>query len=426
MRRRTRCRDSLRAFGMSDLWPTKPVGPRVSELDKSTLPAGLAEEHGDFPFYCSSPQVRRINRAITSIPSILMGTGGVATVHLGQGSFAYSTDTWAFTVSDPSTDLGFLYRQLEHRLPEIDYAGFGGSGLRHLQKEYVRRLMLAVPPLTQQIQIARILDTLDATIRESEAIVAKLEAIQQGLLNDLLTRGIDQSGQMRPPSSEAQDLYTQSPLGLLPHAWKARPLSTLCDGRRPITYGVLKPGPYTEGGIPLLQIQDVIHGEIDFSIVHRIPPRLDEEYSRTRIYGGEIVISLVGTIGRCAQIPYKAERSNLHRNLGLIAIPPTECPEFFLTYLLSRMYKDQLASETFGSTQALLNLSNLRSSLIPVPPISERRAIAAVAAESAARLRAETQGLQKLRQARVGLVDDLLTGRIPVTQLLSANQLGGA
>src|SRR5262245_55107702 len=134
---------------MSNAWPFKPLGPRISELPKSSLPAGLADDCGAFPFFCSSSTIKRIDRGIASTPSILMGTGGVASVHLGTGTFSYSTDTWAFTVSDPSTDLMFVYRQLEHRLPQIDYAGFGGSGLRHLQKNYVRNLALSVPPLPE-------------------------------------------------------------------------------------------------------------------------------------------------------------------------------------------------------------------------------------------------------------------------------------
>lgn len=70
-----------------------------------------------------------------------------------------------------------------------------------------------VPPYEHQAKVAEILDTLDAAIRGTEAVVAKLKAMKQGLLHDLLTRGIDEGGDLRPPQPEAPHLYKQTPLG---------------------------------------------------------------------------------------------------------------------------------------------------------------------------------------------------------------------
>jgi hypothetical protein len=61
-----------------------------------------------------------------------------------------------------------------------------------------------------------VLDTLDTAIHETEAIIAKLKAVKQGLLHDLLTRGIAANGELRPPQAEAPHLYKASPLGWIP------------------------------------------------------------------------------------------------------------------------------------------------------------------------------------------------------------------
>jgi len=74
-----------------------------------------------------------------------------------------------------------------------------------------------VPPLRQQQAIAEILDTLDTTIRQTEAIVEKLKQVKQGLLHDLLTRGIGANGELRPLQSQAPHRYKESPLGWIPH-----------------------------------------------------------------------------------------------------------------------------------------------------------------------------------------------------------------
>lgn len=114
--------------------------------------------------------------------------------------------------------------------------------------------------------------------------------------------------------------YKQTEVGVIPEDWRVCHLQDLTDKANPITYGVLKPGDYVHNGIPLLQIKDVIHGEIDIQELHRISKDLDSQYSRTRLSGGEIVVSLVGTIGRIAYIPYLLKGTNLHRNLAKVSI----------------------------------------------------------------------------------------------------------
>ena len=55
-----------------------------------------------------------------------------------------------------------------------------------------------------QRKIARILTTLDNLIEKTEALIAKHEAIKQGMLHDLFTRGIDAQGHLHPTQAEAQ------------------------------------------------------------------------------------------------------------------------------------------------------------------------------------------------------------------------------
>src|SRR4051812_38885679 len=97
--------------------------------------------------------------------------------------------------------------------------------------------------------------------------------------------------------------YKRTEVGVIPEEWMTCRLRDLVDRANPIAYGVLKPGAYVYGGVPLLQIRDVIHGEIDIDQLHRISEELDRQYSRTRLVGGEVVVSLVGTIGRVALLP---------------------------------------------------------------------------------------------------------------------------
>jgi type I restriction enzyme, S subunit len=161
----------------------------------------------------------------------------------------------------------------------------------------------------------------------------------------------------------------------IPDSWTLLPLSSVTDVLRPISYGILKPGDYFEDGVPMLRIVDIKNGEINFSNVHKVSEKLSQEYKRTLLYGGEVVISLVGTIGLVAEIPKVISKVNIHRNLGLI--PPSQfiSSKFLIYWLKSPYVREYLLSVTTGANQPLLNLADVRSLPIPVPPINEQNVL---------------------------------------------------
>jgi type I restriction enzyme S subunit len=203
--------------------------------------------------------------------------------------------------------------------------------------------------------------------------------------------------------------FKDSPVGRIPKDWDVCPLKDLTDSRDSITYGVLKPGEYIPDGIPLLQIQDVIHGNIEPSKLHRISKELDAQYARTRLYGGEVVMSLVGTIGKIAQIPDSMAGANLHRNLARIPISRGNSSRFVFHYLQSQTVQKAIAATTFGSTQSLLNLTDLRELLVAVPPPQEQQTIASIIDTMDEAIAHTSSLIAKLKQMKAGLLHDLLT-----------------
>src|SRR5665647_735470 len=115
------------------------------------------------------------------------------------------------------------------------------------------RVQTLLPPLSEQRGIVAILESLDKAIRETEAISSKLRGVRQGLRYDLLTRGLDESGELRPPSSDAPDEYRDSPLGPVPSRWQVARLGTYLDGTP--QNGVYKPLElYGSSGTPIIRI----------------------------------------------------------------------------------------------------------------------------------------------------------------------------
>ena len=151
---------------------------------------------------------------------LLIGMDGDFNIYKWQGDDALLNQRVCKIRTDsPELHQDFLFWFL---IPEISriHKLTPQTTVRHLSTKDITAIPFPRFDVKEQRKIARILDTLDTTIRETEAIIAKLKAVKQGLLHDMLTRGLDENGELRPPQSEAPHLYKDSPLGWIPRQWE--------------------------------------------------------------------------------------------------------------------------------------------------------------------------------------------------------------
>jgi type I restriction enzyme S subunit len=404
-------------------WTCKSVGLRIIELPKSVFPAGMAEDIGSYPFFCSSPVVKKINHWLHDGNTILMGTGGVATVHYGQNRFAYSTDTWAFTVADSATNISFLFRQFEHKLKQIEYFGFEGSGLKHLQKEYIRKLELLTPPLNEQNVVVKVLDTIDTAIQQTQAIINKLKQLKQGLLHDLLTRGVDAKGELRPCYEDAPHLYKESPLGWIPKDWEVCRVANLIvgidAGKSPNCqdvpacgdqWGVLKVGAVHPDGLKLHE-NKVIEEEI-FKKSNYLVRNGDLLFSRAN------TLDLVGFVCHVINSPKFLMLSD--KTLRLTVKPSHMITRFLFWHFQHPEVRAQIEIGATGTSGSMKNISqsSIENILVCRPQINEQEKITQRLDNAVNNHKAEIENLLKMQSLKTALMDDLLTGRIRVTSLL--------
>ena len=160
-------------------------------------------------------------------------------------------------------DYRFLYHVLNgYKFKKLIEDKVSGSSIPHIFQRDMVTLPISFPPLQHQVQLAAVLDTLDVAIHETEAIIAKLKAVKQGLLHDLLTRGIEANGELRPQQAEAPHLYKESPLGWIPKEWEVKQLAEMLADVDP----AMRSGPFgsallkqelVEVGLPFLGIDNV-------------------------------------------------------------------------------------------------------------------------------------------------------------------------
>lgn len=315
-----------------------------------------------------------------------------------------------FTGVDPDFGyhaLGYFSTALRRVAQGTTFEAVGRAELRALS---FRRCSPA-----EQRHIATILDTLDDVIRRTEQVIAKLKQAKQGLIHDLLTRGVDEHGGLRPLESEAPDRYKNSPVGSISKDWRHATLQEVSE--KIVDRDHITP-TYTSDGVLMVSPTHFVEDEgIDFGCCPSIPMRDHLQNSKkTDVRTDDILIHRIGAgLGGVRLVqPEWPEFSILH---SLAMIRPS-LQMIFPGFLLWALRTDTVRRQMELGTQSIgvpdLGLEKIGALLLPLPGLPEQSRIVAVLSGLQGQVESERQSLQKLRNLRVGLQHDLLTGRVRV------------
>lgn len=147
-------------------------------------------------------------------------------------------------------------------------------------------------------------------------------------------------------------------------------------------------------GVPLLRIVDIKEDRVETSAVHRISKALDSEFSRSRLKGGEVLLSIQGTIGRVAICPPTLAGANISRTIAVIDPDDRVEPTFLRLYLMYLAAPGRY--DVSGTTRDSLNISTIREIEVPVPPLDEQRRIVTILEDHLSRLDAGAASLKGL------------------------------
>lgn len=163
-------------------------------------------------------------------------------------------------------------------------------------------------------------------------------------------------------------------LPALPEGWSYASLET-CSQKSSITYGVVQPGAALQEGKPLIRVNNFKDGRLDLSDVMYIAPDIESKYSRTRLVGGEVLLTVVGSVGQVATVPTNLKDFNVARAVAVIHPLPHIEPGWIANCLRSPLSQHLLGSRANTTVQTTINLKDLRALPIPLPTVDERRTI---------------------------------------------------
>lgn len=314
----------------------------------------------------------------------------------------------------------FLY----YALDAIDYSKHIDTAIKGvtLNKDKLQKLKINLPPLPQQEKIAKILTSCDSIISQTENAIAKYQAIKQGMMTDLFTRGIDvNTGQLRPSYQQQPELYKQSELGWIPKDWdlsKFKDVIIPIDGDRGHAYPN-QSQLHSEGHCLFLSAKNVTKNGFEFSKNIFISQERDDLMGNGKLTRGDIIITTRGTVGNIALYDDSVIYEHIRINSGMLIlrnkVNDKVTNRFIKTFLLSNVFDKQLERILSGSAQPQITVKNVNAFNLFIPiNIAEQKAIVNRVNAIDSKLTAEKDTLKKYQQIKAGLMQDLLTGKVQV------------
>ncbi|EHO82721.1 hypothetical protein HMPREF0380_01578 [Eubacterium infirmum F0142] len=144
-------------------------------------------------------------------------------------------------------------------------------------------------------------------------------------------------------------------------------LDELIEYGRNIAYGIVQPGKPVDHGIPMIRVNNFDHGRIELSNIIQVSPKIEEKYSRTRLQGNEILLTLVGSVGQTALVDENMKNYNVARAVAVIPIKSGINRNWVKYYLDSNVPQQYFKEELNTTVQATLNLKSVKKTQIWIP-----------------------------------------------------------
>lgn len=409
-------------------WDLKTVEDCCEILDSQRIPISDTERQkiqGNIPYYGANGIQGYINKYLFEEDLILIAEDGGNFEQFATRPIAYriSGKSWVNnhahilrTKKDYNQD--FIFYSLVHK--NILTFIVGGTRSKLNQKE-LRSITIKIPDNEpEQTAIATIISKVDKAINDTEKIIEKYKRIKTGLMQELLTKGIDEKGNIR---SEKMHRFKDSILGRIPEEWDVKTIKEISvnEGVQTGPFGAqLHSYEYVSEGVPLILIRNIIDGKIVTNDIPRIPHKKAELLSRYRLNEGDLVFSRVGDVGRVA-VAQKEHKGWLFSGQTLrVRLKPNGINKFFIREITQKFeFRNLLSKRMLGTTRDSINTNILENMPLIFPKSEEEQnRIIDILKKVDENINACNISIEKLKLIKSGLMQDLLTGKVRVPEKL--------
>jgi type I restriction enzyme S subunit len=318
---------------------------------KTKHKAGEGLDHGKYRFFTSSPiQSKYLDKSEFLGEYLILGTGGMPSIHYCNDAFATSTDCFVVRSMQKDISTKFFYYFLKAHI-EIIEKGFRGAGLKHLSRPYLNNVKIPKPPLETQKRIVKILEKAEKLMELRENADKLANRFLESVFNE----------RFGDPVQNEKD-------------WEVFNISEISEKTQIGPFGTqLHVSDYVDNGIPLINPTHIIDRKIKPDYHLSVSKDKYDELSNYYLKAGDVIMGRRGEMGRCALVTNK--EAGWLCGTGSLFIRPKEGidPTFLLFCLTHYSIKKVIENSSQGVTMSNLNLAIVNNLKVIVPPFSNQQ-----------------------------------------------------
>ena len=308
----------------------------------SKLKAKEGKKEGQYPFFTSGEEIKYLDTFQCNTQGLIIGKGGNPNWRFAKGMFSMSTDCCLLTAKQESVDIEYVYYYL-CAFPTIMQRLYKGVGIKHISLADIKNIEIEYPPIEVQRTIVSVLSFLDAVIKKRQINVVK--NIPE-LLKSYYSQLVDNNVWDKVRISDIATEIKSGPFGTQLH------VSQFSDKGEIYVYGIddlTKKAPKTR----YLSIVEL------------------DKYKRYLVHGDDVLISIMGTVGRTKVVPKDIGLAINTKHLVDITLNQELCKPYFLAYTLEndRKVRRQIESSKHGAVMSAINMSDVKNLMITLPSI---------------------------------------------------------
>ena len=348
----------------------------------------VVSELGTIPIYGTGGLMGYATNFLYDQPSVLIGRKGtISKVRFVTHPF-WTVDTLFYTIINEKIIRPHYFYYL---MTQVDLLKLNeGTTIPSLRTETLNKITLKVPNLDEQDNILSVLEPIDEKIE----------------LNEKINKNLEQ---------QAEAIF-QSSIGNAISTVNLGEIADVKGGKR-LPKGInLIDIPNTHPYIRVRDLNNALFASLtpDYAYVDE---ETQKSISRYIVSTGDVLISIVGTIGLTAIVDSTLDKANLTENCVKVTNLKHITPEYLLLYLRSQLGREAIAKGTVGAVQQKLPIKNIQAIPIPLLIEKDKNTLFCTLDSIFAEISSNVIQSAKLASLRDTLLPKLMSGELDVSNI---------
>lgn len=330
--------------------PMVPLGEAIELAYGKNLPK-RRRLGGDIPVYGSNGIVGWHNEALVQQPTIIVGRKGSvgAVQYVDRPCFTIDT---AYYVK-PRSDFNFDIQYLFFLLLNLDLSRLKtATGVPGLTRDDAYRELIATPPIEEQHRIVNILKRADRI----RGLRKQAQDTARQLIPALFIDMFGDGGELEGISTATIQELAEPRKGSI----RTGPFGSQ-----------LKHSEFTDSGIPVIGIDNVVTNKFRWTTERYLPPDKYKKFKRFRVFPGDLIITIMGTTGRVSVAPDDLPKSMSTKHLCVVSLQKHVIQPYYAwaALLFDPYVRRQVGLSGHGAIMEGWNTSIVKNLCLRVPSL---------------------------------------------------------